>query len=204
MDLQGTRHMAKYEPLAPTSLPSENAYLCSLDLPEIIHIDDPALDTMLDFKQSRALTISPEVPIDLALKEMELAKVHMLFVAEADCQVLGLISSMKILGRKPIQIMDERSLERREISTRMIMTPITEVPAVPYSSLSSAKIGHIIASLNEFSARYLLVVEEQSGQQIIRGMFAASHLLHFVHINESGNDNTKHLVEKLQSSVSKG
>ncbi len=141
--------------------------------PEIVHLDDAALDVMVDLKQANAFTIGPDAPIPEAAMEMRVCHTHILLVTNKEEYVVGLISSEDILGEKPLKINLERRIKRSDITVRMVMIPQTEIIAINIEELRHAKVSSVIQTLHEMHQHNALVVEVDAltGEQTVRGLF---------------------------------
>lgn len=145
-------------------------------LPEVVHLDDPALDVMTDFKKYKPYTITLEGTIDEALIEMKACGVRSLLVTDKERHLLGLISSEDLLGEKPVKVMKERSITRADLQVNMLMTQQSYLEVMDFAKLGHAKIGDIVETLLKLQQHYVLVVEEHGEKQCIRGLFSASQI----------------------------
>lgn len=170
--------MAKFNKLETIELKTGAKYIHAGELPIIVHLDDPAIDAYTDFEHVKALTIYEEDSIHKALKEMKAGGVHMLLVIDIEDKVVGLISSEDILGVKPIQILSESDLVRKQISVNMVMTPCEQLLTIDHDCLRFAKIGHVIETLNDAEKPYAMVAKKdpETEQQIICGVFSISSI----------------------------
>ena len=191
--------MAKYEDLPTLSLLSEQAVLCTDVLPEIVHLDDPALAVMLDLTQASPHTIGSEEPIDNALNEMKVHGVHLLFVLDEQNQIKGLIASEDILGEQPIKITQERRIPRSKILTKMIMVPLKHIIAFDIEVVSHARIGNIINTLKSQGSHYALVIKiDGNDQQVVRGIFTTSHISRQLHMDIANSIAKAQSLSELQ------
>lgn len=147
-------------------------------LPELTHIDDAALDVLIDYQFQKAVTIDQHESIETALVEMKASDVHMLLVLNKEGKFIGLISSKSILGEKPYQIMQDRRIKHSEIQVCMMMLPLDDVLALNYDSLQHAKIGNLIETFKASKRHYAIVMQKNdaSGEMLIRGYFSASRI----------------------------
>ena len=177
--------MAHYEIWETAALATNNKLLCPVRLPEMVHINDSALDVMLDFSLCQPFTIKPEQFIDDAATEMKMRSVHMLLVATEACQVIGLISSEDILGEKPIKLSQERRVARQKIMVKMVMVPQTKILTFDIDTLQHAKVGHIVNTLKKHQQHYALVVKNngRGTAHIIKGLFSTSQISKQLHID---------------------
>ena len=196
--------MAKqYPPLDTIILNVGTSFSHPNDLPEIIHIDDPALDAMIDFEHITAITIKPEDTISDALIEMKVCGVHLLLVIDDDNKVIGLISSEDILGDRAVKISQERRLPRNEILVSMLMTRQDDVAAINYEDLRHAKVGHLIETLHDIKQHYTIVVtlDEKTQQQTDRGLFSSSQLSKQLGIDVTFDLSERTSVAELQHEI---
>ena len=177
--------MAHYEIWETAALATNNKLLCPVRLPEMVHINDPALDVMLDFSTCQAFTIKPEQLIDDAAAEMKIRGVHMLLVTTDAQQVIGLISSEDILGEKPVKLSQERRLARHKIMVKMVMVPQTKILTFDLDTLQHAKVGHIINTMKKHQQHYALVIKnnEHGVTHIIKGLFSISQISKQLHVD---------------------
>jgi len=166
-----------YEILPTVTLDAGSTYKHPPALPEVAHLDDPALEFMVDYQTNYAFTIKPEAPVTHALIEMEVSGAHILLVTDEADRVIGIISSEHILGEKTIKLIHEKRIPRHEVEVQMVMRPQTEVVAFDHASLKHAKVGHVINTMRDARQHYALVVEiNDKQQQMVRGMFSLSLL----------------------------
>lgn len=166
-----------YEILPTITLHAGSTYMQPPALPEVAHLDDPALDFVVDFKTNYAFTIKPDAPVTHALIEMEVLGAHLLLVVDQQDKVIGIISSEHILGEKTIKLIHEKRILRHEVEVQMVMRPQADVMAFDYASLKHAKVGHVINTMRDARQHYALVVElDSEHKQIVRGMFSLSLL----------------------------
>lgn len=90
-------------------------------LPEVAHLNDPAITIMTDFKIVKPITIFPDAPLSEATMEMKVCNVHMLFVVDKSQKVIGIITSEDLLGEKPLKVSMTRHIKRSEVLVRMVM-----------------------------------------------------------------------------------
>jgi CBS-domain-containing membrane protein len=132
---------------------------------------------MTDLKRVQAVTIGPDATLIVANKAMMRNTVHSLLVADEKRCVLGIITSTDTLGEKPMQIVRERGVRHEEVQVRDIMTPRDRLEVIEFSVVRNAEVGHVVATLKSTGRQHALVAEEDdSGRQMIRGIFSASQI----------------------------
>lgn len=170
--------MKNYSPFSCIPLREVNVFTHPPKLPEMVHLDSPALDVMTDFHYVQPVTITPDISIDEALETMKSAGVRLLLVTEEADKVIGTITSKMILGEDPIRIVGEKRIPRAEITVRMLMTPQCNVTVINMVNVRNAKVGHIVATLEHLDRKHLLVAEidDATGGQYIQGVFSTSQI----------------------------
>lgn len=180
--------MAKYEALPTTAILPNGTMLHAHHLPELVHMDDPALSVMSDFTLSPPHTIEPDATMDHAIHEMEVSGVHLLLVISEGGHFQGIISSEDLWGEKPIKLIQERRIHRDQVLVKTIMVPYTEITALDFTAIKSARVGNIVKTLSEHKQHYALAVSPSADypdMQMIRGIFTASQISKQLHADMS-------------------
>jgi CBS-domain-containing membrane protein len=170
--------MQTYAALAVSPLPRR----ATLEqLPQVaaqrVSLDAPALAVMTDLRLVVAVTIDPDASIEHAMRVMVRRNVRLLFVVNVDNEIEGLITATDLLGEKPIQYLHDNGGKRREIQVREIMTPRDRLEALAYEDVRSARVGHVLATLQRSRRQHALVAERDAGGSVmVRGIFATSQL----------------------------
>jgi CBS-domain-containing membrane protein len=177
--------MVQYEELPTLTLNPEKTTLVTDVLPEVMHMDDPALSVMMDFSQSPPKMIHEDAPIDDALNLMKIHGVHLLFVVNDKEQPIGIIASENLLGEGPIKIQQERRIPRSKILVNMLMVKLKDIPALDIDVVSNFKIGNIINTLKAHHRHYAIVIKINGEDQKIRGIFTTSQISQQLHMQIS-------------------
>lgn len=176
--------MAKYESLPITTIPADDAALPAHTLPELVHMEDPALSIMIDFEHTPAHIISPNQTMDDALNEMKVTHAHLLLVTDDQDHLQGILSSQDVLGEKPIKILQERRIPRDKLLVKFLMVPVQSIIAIDFNTLNEARVGHIVKTLNDHKQHYALVMaQHENGKPFIRGMFTTAQISKQLHMN---------------------
>lgn len=142
-----------------------------------VTLDSPALDVMTDLKRVQAFTIGADATLAAVSKAMMRNTVRSLLVADERRCILGIITSTDIMGEKPMQIVRERGVRHEEVLARDIMTPRERLEVIEFADVCAAEVGHVVATLKSTGRQHALVAEEDdSGRQMIRGIFSASQI----------------------------
>lgn len=166
---------ATYKPLQP--FPLKLGTVCQQ--PRHAHtvaIDTPAIKVMTDFESIMPVTIRPDATLVAANNAMISHAVRLLFVAEADDEIIGVITARDTMGDRPITLLKERGGKREDLRVRDLMTPHAKMEALRLSDVMRAEVGHILKTLQNIGRQHALVVEFNplSGRDEIRGMFSAT------------------------------
>lgn len=152
-----------FSPLWRSPITDPISYLRPPAAPARVHLNNPAVDVMTDFTYIQPCTTGVDVPIDTALEYMKTSGVRSLLVTDDAEDVIGLVSSYDIQGEKPIKLIEQSRLPRKDITIGQVMTPKRQLEFVDMLSVRSARVGHVVATLRELELRYLLV--SQVGEQ---------------------------------------
>ena len=163
--------MVNYHALDTTHYKDINILTCSLDRPELVHIEDAATTVLWDFNKMCPNFAGLKQNPDNALEEMNSLNAHWLLVVDDEHKPVGILSSKDVLGVKPTKAIKEYNITRDQLITKMLMTPITEVPCIEADLLKVAKVGHIVETLKQTDSAYLLVVEPRDDGHQLRGLF---------------------------------
>jgi len=139
--------------------------------------DHPAIEVMTDFTIVSPVTIEPFFSLDLALDRMKTMGVRLLLVTDEHDYINGVLTSYDLQSEKPVRYVEETGISHRDINVGMIMTPISDTPAVDLDYVRQSLVRHIINSIKELDRPHMLVVETvASGRQQIRGLFSTSQI----------------------------
>lgn len=159
----------KFAPRVTIHLPPDTTVTHPDELPELVHLDDPATSVFTDFTREHPVTVKPDVSIEHALEKMRHAGICVLLVIDEDQRLLGEIVADDILGDKPVRLTESTGLDHSKITVDMLMIPRSKIRVLEYEQLHTASVGHIIATLHALESRYVLVIDNGS----IRGLYAA-------------------------------
>ena len=139
--------------------------------------NDPAISVMTDLKQVSAVTIDAEATIASAMRVMVRRNVRLLFVVNIDNEIDGLLTATDLLGEKPVLYVSEHGGSRSEIRVRELMTPHAQIEVLAFAEVRSARVGHVVATLENSGRQHALVGDyDGEGRPMVRGIFSASQL----------------------------
>lgn len=175
--------MTQFELIEEVTDRPETIKLRKTYLPELVHLEDPALAVMRDFHQNRPNTINVHVSMDEAVNEMKVTNCHLLMVVDDNHNLLGIIASEDLLGEKPIQLLNESRMERHAITVGKLMTPINDVAIFHLDSIERARVGNVVATMKSLGSHYALVIDSTRSDQdpAIRGLLNTSQISKQLH-----------------------
>jgi len=141
-----------------------------------VTLDSPAVDVMTDLARVPAVSIHGGASLDEANRYMIARGVRALFVLEQDGRVAGLVTATDILGERAMRIARSRGASRGELVVSDVMTPASDVVAFALRDVAAAKVGHVIASMQQASRHHALVSEAGEGGERIRGIFSVTEI----------------------------
>jgi CBS domain containing-hemolysin-like protein len=161
-----------YAPKAHIPLASGTIVEHPPDMPELVHMDDPAKFVFIDFTNSRPMTVSSDVSIDAAMNKMKATGSHLLLVTDDNASIIGQITACDIMGDAPVRLAGSSGINHSEVTVEMIMTPQKDIKVIEWSNLTDSKVGHIVATMHHLECCDLPVVEDGK----VRGLFCASEI----------------------------
>lgn len=166
---------AVYKPLKPFPLTSGIVCRQPRNFTPVA-MDTPAINVMTDFQLLTPATIRPDATLTMANNAMISRSVRLLFVAEADDEIIGVITARDTMGDRPITLLRERGGKREDLRVADLMTPHAKLEAFRLSDVLHAEVGHILKTLQQIGRQHALVVEYDPvlGCDEIRGMFSAT------------------------------
>lgn len=168
-----------YSPVAVTKLQKGIAlHRTEKVYSETVGMDDPASMVMTDLKKTSAVTIRPEISIEIASQRMKQRGVRMLLVTDDNEDIIGIITSTDIQGEKPMKIIQQRGGVYRDIMVRDIMTDYDQMEVLCMDDVEKAVVGQIVETLNQSGRQHALVVDRNASTQLqlLRGIFSAAQI----------------------------
>jgi CBS domain-containing protein len=144
---------------------------------ETVSLDDPATVVMTDLKKISAVTIRPEISIEVASQRMKQRGVRMLLVTDDQEDIVGFITSTDLQGPKPMKLIQQRGGVYKDIQVRDIMTDHDQLEVLCMDDVEKAVVGQIVATLQQSGRQHALVADRAPGQeQSLRGIFSAAQI----------------------------
>ena len=139
--------------------------------------DSSALLVMTDLKRVSAAVVSPDEGMDTAHAFMQQRGVRMLLVVDAQGQLAGLVTATDFLGEKPVELVHDRRMKHSEITVADLMTPADRLDAFDMQTIRGARVGQVVASLQQARRHHALVVQRApDGSREVRGIFSLSQI----------------------------
>ena len=170
--------LRNYAPLEWQLLQPGTAYAQpSQAVPDRVTLEDAAISVMTDFRAVTAVIILSGDSLDEAHRRMIQRGVRLLLVVDQDRRVVGVITAVDILGEKPMRMVSQRGVRREELLVRDVMTSQATLQVLDLATLRSAKVGHVVATLQQSGRQHALVVERDgAGRQTLRGLYSATQI----------------------------
>lgn len=160
----------KLQPAAPYARPTQV-------FSDTVTLDDPAQQVMTDFESTTAIIILPGDTVDEAHRRMIQRGVRLLLAVDQNRSVVGLVTATDILGEKPVQFAVQRGLRRGDVQVRDIMTPQERLEVLDLADVRSAKVGHIVATLQKAGRQHAVVAaRDTQDRQSVRGLFSLTQI----------------------------
>lgn len=142
-----------------------------------VTLDSSALLVMTDLKRVSAVVVSPQETMDAAHALMMQRGVRMLLAVDAGQNIAGIITTNDILGEKPMTVVRDKGMRHSEILVADVMTPADKLEAYDLHVVRTARVGQVVASLQQARRHHALVVQTSaSGEREVRGILSLSQV----------------------------
>ncbi len=166
-----------YRPLPKTSISPMGCHLLEAFNPPAVNVDSAAILVMTDLSQVPSATIVADATLDEANQSMLMRGVRLLLVVSESNHIAGLVTSVDVLGEKPVLIAQKRQSRRSDLRIADVMVPVAKMEALDINEVKKACVGDIVASLKSDGRAHALVVSQGSdGKQSLCGIFSASQI----------------------------
>lgn len=162
-----------YPALAHHTLPA-GARVAAPPPPARLTPESPALEAMTDLRRTESAAIAPHRTIVECNTAMIVRGVRLLFVEDAQRNVVGVITATDLMGEKPVRFMQERGVRHHEILVSDLMTPASALEALDLQAVSHAQVGHVVATLKAAGRLHTFVTDD--GGKRICGIFSATNI----------------------------
>jgi CBS-domain-containing membrane protein len=167
----------RYRPLPKTRVSPMGCHLLEAFNPPAVNIDSPAILAMTDLSQVPTATILADATLDDANHSMLVRGVRLLLVVGESNHIDGVVTTVDILGEKPVLVAQTRQSRRGDLRVSDLMVPVDRMDALSIEDVRKACVGDIVASLKSDGRAHALVVGHgQNGTQTLLGIFSASQI----------------------------
>lgn len=166
-----------FPPLQQTRLDSAGCYVLEAFNPPAVSASSKALEVMTDLSRVPSATITPDATLEFANQSMIQRGVRLLLVVGEGRKILGIISSVDVLGEKPVLVAQSRRTKRSDLRISDVMVPVDLMDALHIEDVQKASVGHIVSTLKAVGRAHALVVGKATdGTQTLLGIFSASQI----------------------------
>lgn len=143
-----------------------------------VTLASPAVDVMTDLVEVKAATTNPSTTLRQAEQIMIIKGVRMLFVVSDRPGIQGLVTTIDLHGERQMRLVQERQLTYAELCVADVMTDLSKLDTVDFSSLRSACVGNVIETLKRLGRNHLLAVESNADgtARRVRGVFSRTQI----------------------------
>ena len=166
-----------YRPLPKTPISPMGCHLLEAFNPPAVNVDSPAILVMTDLSQVPSATIVTDATLDEANHSMLVRGVRLLLVVGERNNIVGVVTSVDILGEKPVLVAQNRQSKRSDLCVADVMVPVDKMDALGIEDVRKACVGNIVASLKADGRAHAIVVGQgRDGKQTLLGIFSASQI----------------------------
>ena len=103
--------------------------------------------------------------------------VRLLFVVGDANDITGIVTSVDVLGEKPLLAAQKRQAMRSDLRVADVMTPVDQVEALGIDDVRRASVGNIVTTLKlDGRAHAIVIGQGADGRQTLLGLFSASQI----------------------------
>jgi CBS-domain-containing membrane protein len=187
---------AQFRPLPKTSVSPKGCHLLEAFNPPAVNVDSAALLVMTDLSQVPSATIIADASLDEANHSMLVRGVRMLFVVGETNNIVGVITTVDVLGEKPVLVAQTRETKRSELRVADVMVPVDKMDALDIEDVKKASVGNIVASLKADGRVHAIVVGQgKDGNQYLLGIFSASQIARQLGVQLHGHEMARTFAE---------
>ena len=142
-----------------------------------ITLADKAETVLTDFKTIQPFSITSTATIDETNNRMIACGVRLLFAAEPDGILHGLITYTDLFGEKSIQYIKEHGGSRDDILVQDIMTPLAQLEALRQEDILKSTVGDIVETIKTVGRQHMLVIATlEDNTPVITGLFSTTNI----------------------------
>ncbi len=167
----------KFRPLQKISVSATGCHLFEAFNPPAVTAEAAALLVMTDLTRVPLATILADATLDEANHSMLARGVRLLLVVGGANNIVGLVTTVDVLGEKPVLVAQKRQLKRSELRVAEVMVPVDKIEALAIEDVKKASVGDIVATLKADGRAHAIVVGQgRDGAQHLVGIFSSSQI----------------------------
>lgn len=140
-------------------------------------MESPALEVMTDLTRVAAAVVAPGTTVEDANHFMMRRGVRMLLVLDDEEVLAGIVTATDIMGEAPVTLARERGMRHSDITVADVMTPAQRLDAFELDKVRNARVGNVVASLQQHRRHHALVTQPDGGGGLeVRGIFSLSQI----------------------------
>jgi CBS-domain-containing membrane protein len=167
----------QYRALPQSNVSADGCYVLEAFNPPPVTAESPAIRVMTDLSRVPSATIGADASLDEANQSMLLRGVRLLLVVDEVRRIVGVVTTVDVLGEKPVLVAQKRQSRRNELRVADVMVSVDAMEALDIDEIKRAPVGNIVATLKSYGRAHALVVGPGSdGRQALLGIFSASQI----------------------------
>ena len=189
-----------YQLLETGHLQENTTYIHPERMPEVVHLDSPAVDVLTDFKSRSPRLTKPNTLTKNAIELMKDGNVKSLLVIDNDENIIGQVAIRDLEGIKKTQAAQKYGIKPTEVTVNMLMVPFNKVHTLHYKYISGNRVGHIARLFHDLGVYYILVVDDSPKGEMVRGIFSISRVSRALGYSVTG-DLTSHSIAEMNKRI---
>ena len=166
-----------YRALQKAPISPMGCHLLEAFNPPAVAADSSAILVMTDLSRVPSATIISDATLDEANHSMLVRGVRLLLVVDGGNRIAGLVTTVDVLGEKPVLVAQKRQCKRSELRVTDVMVPVETMEAMNIDDVRKARVGNIVASLKSDGRAHAIVVGQgPDGRQSLLGIFSTSQI----------------------------
>lgn len=166
-----------HRPLPKTRISPLGCHLLEAFNPPAVTVDSPAILVMTDLSQVPSATVVADATLEHANQSMLMRGVRLLLVVGQGNKIVGMVTSVDVLGEKPVLVAQKRQSKRSDLLVADVMVHVEKMEALRIEDVKKACVGDVVASLKADGRAHALVVsQDKDGTQSLLGIFSASQI----------------------------
>ena len=166
-----------YRCLPNTAVSAAGCFIRDMFNPPTVTADSTAVSVMTDLTKVSPATIHQEPNLEEANQSMILRGVRLLLVIDGHSRLVGVVTTVDLLGEKPLMVAQKRQSRRSDLRVADVMTPVENMEILRIEDVLKGSVGDIVATLKSDGRSHALVVSTtETGVQHLAGIFSISQI----------------------------